>query len=285
MVVFGRWAMLVRAIDQRVSARTAILLGFIGYVFNIVIPGAVGGDVIKAAYLARMQIRRTQAIASMLLDRVLGLLGLLLLAAIAGSLAWSSASIEIRRLIVVAWSLLATGLLLFTILFVVQPIWNFARTVSLSHPRLSESRDRVGRDVLRLSRTHPGLIATGLVLSVLSHGLTVVVFYLLGKALFGPNMHTSLNQHFLMVPLTLLTTALPLPFGALGLSEEVGSQLLGMAGHPSGTVVMLGLRVLMIVFALEGAGVCLARWKDLRALTEGGAGPPDVSSTVSSRDA
>ena len=212
MVVFGRWAMLVRAIDQRVSARTAILLGFIGYVFNIVIPGAVGGDVIKAAYLARMQIRRTQAIASMLLDRVLGLLGLLLLAAIAGSLAWSSASIEIRRLIVVAWSLLATGLLLFTILFVVQPIWNFARTVSLSHPRLS--RVAIELDAMSCAyRARPGLIATGLVLSVLSHGLTVVVFYLLGKALFGPNMHTSLNQHFLMVPLTLLTTAIPLPFG------------------------------------------------------------------------
>ena len=52
-----------------------MLLGFIGIVFNLVIPGAVGGDLIKAAYLVRMHIKKTQAIASMVIDRILGLLG------------------------------------------------------------------------------------------------------------------------------------------------------------------------------------------------------------------
>ena len=55
------------------------------------IPGAVGGDLIKAAYLVRMQINKTQAVASMVIDRILGLLGLFLLAAIAGAVAWPMA--------------------------------------------------------------------------------------------------------------------------------------------------------------------------------------------------
>ena len=55
------------------------------------IPGAVGGDLIKAAYLVRMRIRRTQAIASMVIDRILGLLALFMLAAIAGGFAWRMA--------------------------------------------------------------------------------------------------------------------------------------------------------------------------------------------------
>ena len=73
---FVRWYLLVRVIDPRFTLRAAVLLGFIGNVFNLVIPGAVGGDLIKAAYLVRMHVKKTQAIASMVIDRIIGLLGL-----------------------------------------------------------------------------------------------------------------------------------------------------------------------------------------------------------------
>ena len=65
----------------------------IGMVFNLVIPGAVGGDLIKAAYLVRMRIRKTQAIASMVIDRILGCSALFVLAAIAGAFAWRLATV------------------------------------------------------------------------------------------------------------------------------------------------------------------------------------------------
>ena len=85
---FARWYALVRVIDRRFTLGQAFLLGFIGNVFNLVIPGAVGGDFIKAAYLVRMEINRTQAVASMVIDRIVGLLGLFLLAGVAGAVAW-----------------------------------------------------------------------------------------------------------------------------------------------------------------------------------------------------
>ena len=87
-----RWFALVRVIEPRFTLGPAFLLGFIGNVFNLVIPGAVGGDLIKAAYLVRMDINRTQAVASMVIDRILGLLGLFLLAGVAGAVAWPMAS-------------------------------------------------------------------------------------------------------------------------------------------------------------------------------------------------
>ena len=88
---FVRWFFLVRVIEPRFKFSATMLLGFIGMVFNLVIPGAVGGDLIKAAYLVRMRIRKTQAIASMVIDRILGLLALFILAAIAGGFAWQLA--------------------------------------------------------------------------------------------------------------------------------------------------------------------------------------------------
>ena len=106
---FFRWFLLVRVIDPRFTLRAAVLLGFIGNVFNLVIPGAVGGDLIKAAYLVRMHVKKTQAIASMVIDRIIGLLGLFTLASIAGAIAWPRRPpADVARLIVLAW--VATGL-------------------------------------------------------------------------------------------------------------------------------------------------------------------------------
>jgi len=44
---FVRWYALVKVIEPRFTPGPAFLLGYIGNVFNLVIPGAVGGDFIK----------------------------------------------------------------------------------------------------------------------------------------------------------------------------------------------------------------------------------------------
>src|SRR5512135_1599339 len=111
LLTFVRWFWLVRAIEPRFPLRSTFLLGFIGNVFNLVIPGAIGGDLIKAAYLVRMKVNSTQAIASMVIDRILGLLGLFLLAGIAGLFAWAVAGRDVRCLIVIVWVALAVGFL------------------------------------------------------------------------------------------------------------------------------------------------------------------------------
>src|SRR5262249_34930512 len=98
LIVFFRWYCLIRVIEPHFRLRDAFLLGFIGNVFNLVIPGAVGGDLIKAAYLVRMKVKKTQTIASMILDRILGLLGLFILAAVSGAIAWPVADTTVRRL-------------------------------------------------------------------------------------------------------------------------------------------------------------------------------------------
>src|SRR6516165_290957 len=64
-ITFLRWHILVRVIDPTIALRSSILLGLIGYFFNLVIPGSVGGDVIKAAYLARNRTQKAALIASM----------------------------------------------------------------------------------------------------------------------------------------------------------------------------------------------------------------------------
>ena len=80
-------------------------------------------------------------------------------------------------------------------------------------------------------------------------------------------MTTTLAQHFLMVPLTLFSMAVPLPFGALGLSEEVGKQLFKLVGHPSGALAMMGFRRADVSRAADAACVYLWKLKEVRGLT------------------
>ena len=133
---FVRWFFLVRVIEPRFTLRAAVLLGFIGNVFNLVIPGAVGGDLIKAAYLVRMQIKKTQAIASMVIDRILGLLGLFILATIAGGLAWPMAPTDVRQLIMAAWVAAGLGVLVLAVIFA-QVFTRIFPQLGRGHSRLS----------------------------------------------------------------------------------------------------------------------------------------------------
>jgi uncharacterized membrane protein YbhN (UPF0104 family) len=251
-------------IEPKITFRAAMLLGSIGMVFNLVIPGAVGGDLIKAAYLVRMHIRKTQAVASMVIDRILGLLALFILAGIAGAFAWRFAQPDIRKLIVASWLAVAVGVLVLVAIF--------AQVLSRLFPRFEPGHSRIGLIVTELremSTTYRGrldVVAACLVLSVSIHALSVVGFYLVGLMLF-PTMDTTFAQHLLMVPLILFTIAVPLPFGALGLSEGVSEQLFKLVSHPNGALAMLGFRVLMYGAGLCCACVYLANLKEVRGLT------------------
>ena len=266
LISYVRWCMLLRVIEPGFKLRDTMLLGCIGFVFGMVIPGPVGGDFIKAAYLVRMQIKRTQAIASMLIDRIVGLLGLFSLAAGAGVLAWGVASPDVRKLIVAAWVALGLGVLLLTAIFGNVLHRFFPRSGGSGHGRLflimSELEAMSTTYRLRLD-----VVLVSLGLSLLGHALSVLAFFVMGTMLFPTGITTTLAQHYLMVPLTLFSTIVPLPFGALGLSEGIGDQLFKLVGHPSGALSMMGFRVLTYGCGLIAACVYLANLSDVRALT------------------
>jgi uncharacterized protein (TIRG00374 family) len=261
VATFLRWYCLVRALELPFRVRDALRLGFVGNVFNLVIPGAVGGDLIKAAFLCREQDRKTQAVASMVIDRIVGLLGLFLLAGLSGFIAWPSAVANVRRLIIVLWVMVAAGFVGLAVLF----------TPALYHPlgRLMANRGRVQtlfNELVTMASTYRrriGVVFVMLLFAVGIHSLYVVAFYLTSRAIF-PERVPSLAAHFLIVPLALFTTALPLPFGALGVSEAFSKQLFALVNHPNGAVAMMGYRIIMYAGGLVSAIVYLFNAREFR---------------------
>jgi uncharacterized protein (TIRG00374 family) len=76
-----RWWLLLRAQDIRVPFALARRLTFVGFFFNNVVPGPTGGDLIKAVYIARRTEKRAEAVVTVAVDRIVGIIALALIAA------------------------------------------------------------------------------------------------------------------------------------------------------------------------------------------------------------
>jgi uncharacterized membrane protein YbhN (UPF0104 family) len=265
VLTFVRWYFLVRALELPFHLRDAIRLGFIGNVYNLVIPGAVGGDLVKAAFLCREQARKTQAVASMVIDRIIGLLGLFLLAAGSGALAWPTAGATVRRLAIVAWGAAGIGLVGLAVLFtpaLYRPVERFVAGRGRLETLLTELVAMAGMYRQRLQ-----VVAGAIAMASTGHACYVLAFYLVSRAMF-PSLLPTVGEHFLIVPLVLFSTAVPLPFGALGLSEKVSGQLFALVRHPGGVVAMFGFRMIMYLAGLVSLLIYLANAQQVRELRE-----------------
>jgi uncharacterized protein (TIRG00374 family) len=79
-----RWYFLVRTLDIPFQIRDAFRFGFLGYLYNFITPGSVGGDLFKAVFLAHgNRGRRAEAAVTVVVDRLIGLYALFLVGATA----------------------------------------------------------------------------------------------------------------------------------------------------------------------------------------------------------
>jgi len=256
---FVRWWLLVRVQGLSLRFRDAIRVGFVGNAVDLIVPGQVGGDVVKAAFLCRTQERRTRAVASILIDRGVGILGLFVLAGVMGAVNWPASGADVRRLIVVVWGAVLAG----TVGLVA------ALTPALIRPfdRLARHHGRVRSLIAELHavsqtyRDHKAGVLLGLAMSTSSHALYALSFSAVSAALVAHP--PSFAQHLQMVPLVLFTTVIPLPFGALGLSEQVSDSLFRLIGHPMGALVMLAFRLVGLAVGCVSITVYVASGREI----------------------
>jgi hypothetical protein len=210
---------------------------------------------------------KTQAIASVLLDRLIGLLALCLLACAGGSLAWERIDPPVRRLVVISW----IAAIVVTVVLAV----GFSPALYRPLARRFAHRKRLARRLDALVATGTAyrerlhIVIAGLGLALVTHTLIILSFHQAGMALF-PAIPT-LAEHFLIVPLVLVSTALPLPFAALGLSEGLSAHLFGLASFRGGAVAMMGFRVIQYGTAFLSTVVYFGSLRQARGVAEASA--------------
>ncbi|MBI1900473.1 MAG: flippase-like domain-containing protein [Planctomycetia bacterium] len=253
-----RWYLLVRALDLPFRMRDAFRLGFLGYMLNFFSLGSVGGDLFKAIFIAREQPgRRAEAVATVVIDRLVGLYALFLVASAAVLITGLASSPVVRIAQISRLTLFGTAIGAVCIALLLIP--------GFTHGKLSQRLTRIPRvghilkrllDSIRIYRRKLWVLVVTGAMSLGVHALSTTGIYLLSRGLPGPD--PSLASHFIIVPLAMLAGALPLPLSGLGAMEAVMDYLYqqipsGVAvAEKSGLFVSFAYRVATILIAIVG---------------------------------
>ena len=89
-IMAWRLQLLLGTQEIKITLRDSLLLTFAGNFYNFAMPGTTGGDVYKAYYISKLTHRRTEGITIVLLDRAVGLISFLILAALTIFASWRS---------------------------------------------------------------------------------------------------------------------------------------------------------------------------------------------------
>lgn len=249
-----RWRWLVSALGLALSAVEALRYTLYGIFFNLFVPGATGGDVVKAWYAARRTGRATKAVVSVLVDRLVGLFALVLFAAAILFLGPEREGFAVPRMFVgaVLGAAVLGGLLVLS--------RRVRRTLGISALLKRLPFQRVWAEVdaaVRLYRGHPGSLGLGLVVSLVNHAGTCLCAYLLAHALGLDEVR--LVDAMALVPVVSLLTAVPLLPGGWGVGELAFAYFFAPVGvAPSEAVAWsVVFRLAVLASGLPGAALWL----------------------------
>jgi len=246
--------------DVRLSYWNAIKLTFAGNFFNFALPGMTGGDLIKAYYVSRYTHRKTEAVTTIFLDRVVGLMGLMLLATVMFIFAWKRVEWDAayRNSLAATLALVWGSLLLGATIVFSRRLRYLARLPNLA-ARLPAGEQilRIGRATVAM-RARKSLVIASLMNTLVLQLLVLISAYVMSRAL---GMRGSFALYFICVPIGFLIAAVPIsPPQAFGVMEYAYILFFAQGGlNPKSAAVTFALanRLIQLVWALPGVLVPL----------------------------
>lgn len=253
-----RWHLLLRAQGIHITTNKTFQLGLIGAFFSTALPGVISGDVVKAYYVAQQAPgKKARALSSILFDRVAGVSGLVLVA----TLVWlthstSDTEDNALQLFRVFLACLSFGVIFF---------FSYLLLIREGHdPVLKllsrwEKRSTWGGSLFRI---YDGIreyhhqkkqSAIALLLSVFVHLFTITACVQFTRAL--GETHVPFQTLFIIVPIGLLVTAVPVMPGGIGTGHAAFLYLYRLAESQRGMDVFNLYLIFQIFTAVIGAVV------------------------------
>jgi len=265
-----RWLLLLQGQKIRSDLSQTLPLTFIGLFFNLAMPGSVGGDVIKAYYIAQEQPgTKLRAATSVLMDRVVGLYAMAIIALAAVMIHTDKilGSPQLRPLAIFVVGL-SVG---FTVFFIVG-FSDIVRAHGLTEKFLNHVPGgkliRRFYDAVHDFRHGKKQFIWGIALSISVQSLNIYGFYIISKTLHFEN--ATMGALFFLIPLGLIATAIPVSPGGVGVGQAVFLALFTWYGGmtPSlGPTLITIFQVMTALVSLIGAVLYFMR-KDHGAVPE-----------------
>ena len=256
LIIACRWWLLLRLQAVRIGLWEAIRLTFLGQFFNYVVPGTVGGDLVKAYYVSKHTPRKAAVLVSVLLDRVLGLTELTLMATVmlVIVLGTGMADLEELRLPVITTAIVLAGtggVLLFLL------SRRFRRFLHLEklyrNTRIARHVAALGK-AARLYRRQIGRLAQAILVTFGAHVVWVGSVAMIGWSL---SLSIPWYSYFLYIPLIYILGAVPITPGGIGLIEHFYLAFFAIANPSAILALALLARLIPMLWGLPGAWVAV----------------------------
>ena len=234
LVTFYRWKLLLKGQNIILSNKDVISLGFIGLFFTSVLPGAVGGDLIKSVYIAKkVKTNKTSSVLTVLLDRIIGVTALVIICTVGLLLNLKKV---LKQPELSSLAVIIVGILLFLILLTFIGLSKRVHTNKLFNTIMgkipfSETFNKIYLAFHAYRNAHKYL-TYALLLSFINHTMNIVAFYIITKALgFGG---LGMYAYIFIVPIGMITTAIPLTPAGIGIGQAAFLKLFEWSlGHPT----------------------------------------------------
>jgi len=270
LVTILRWRLLVRTLEIPLSIADALRIGFVGYMFTLA-ASLVGGDALKAAYLIHLvPKRKTEAIATVVIDRAIGLYALVCVAAVA-SLFLDIAALPISdtdRVVITQLCnlsrILAVAISAGIVLLMIPGVTTSKTLDRLEHlPGLGGQLHKLVV-AIRIYRRRVDRMLFAFVLSLGVHSLYAIMVYCVALGLQTP--HPPLRSHFVIVPVSMVAGTLPVGAFELILDTLYRSVSSAKVLPSQGLVIALIYRVLQITVASVGVIYYLGGRREVKEL-------------------
>ena len=248
----AKWAVLLRAQVPGVPFGALLRYTFIGVFFNNILPANIGGDVMRGYGLSAYTESKLDAAASVIVDRLVGLMAFVSSAVVAALIAIYTTHLPDLVVVgAVAIVALAALLFAFAVLFsrrlriVLARLfdWSLLRPLAPVYGRLA--------DAFGAYRFRYKTLLAAYLIGMTGLMLTNAVNYLLSQALGGGISFLAIA---LFNPLIALVLLIPISVGGLGVNQNAYVGFYGLVGvpHDHALAVSLLIQALIIISSLPG---------------------------------
>lgn len=250
-----RWKNLLDAQGVHLQYSRLVQINLIGVFFNAFLIGGVGGDAARLLYIIReAPANKERSVAALLIDRYLGLFGLssVVVAAIAFNIVFLDW--EVGQV----WLVGGVLALFFAMLSILLAgIWFSGAVLATNVFRKIEGFNPIVRHLFEIVcalseyRYRIRSVVIGWILTLVIHSLAILSVIIIAQVLRIGDL--TAGQYAIVTPLSILTNAIPLTPGGIGIGEAAFyqfSRVLSGNEIPAYATIYLVFRLLLLTLAI-----------------------------------
>lgn len=228
-------------LGQKISFWVVFIFSWIGMFFNLVLPGQMGGDIVKLFKISKHSGQTIKSTAAVIIDRIIGLNTLILLAAAALLFSHYSINISIVRnaIIFLFISSLAFYFIIFnkTIVQKLKILKVFAKWLKIDH---------LTKEIylsFNYYKNHPRALRNTFLISMTSNIVSFISSYMMFRAV---DVNISIIYFFILMPLIGMISILPVALSGIGLQD--GAYIFFFSQLGISPAKILGISILSHIF-------------------------------------